>query len=298
MFLNILYHVMNLTYIYIMKKNILKIAGTDVKQRVLALIAKLQSFKEELEAIHYTKEEQEYFEKMWQVWDFFTSFDDEEAYEVFSHTKEFEEFNMFFVKQDEYFERSLDSAEAINIVTKNPTEDILDVLANNFSKNVFLQAAEEIQSLDTKDIHTLIMVGCGPMPETVISIAENTNISKIIAIDSDAEAVFVAGRVVNKLGLADRIILRSASGQDFDYSQADAIHIANFVRGKKEVLDQISKTAKGGCKVIARKAKLLSNLAYESVFPELHQRLIVKKEVQGSFYSYYIFEKFVFDDLK
>lgn len=265
-----------------------------LKKKVIELISTLETLKKNIESVHCTKDEKLFFSRMWDMWDFFNSYNDEKAYEVFSHTKEFAEYNKFFKEQNGYFERALDSAESLNIIAQNPEHDILDLLDHTFSKKVFLQTADEIKEIDTKKVKTLVMIGCGPMPETVIHIAENTDIEKIIGVDIDAEAVFMAGRVIHKLGLDDRVVLNNLAGELFDFSEADCIHMANFVRGKKEVLEQISKTAKDGCTIITRKTRLLSNLAYEEIYPKIHPRLVVTKEVKGIFYNFFVFEKFYF----
>ena len=264
--------------------------NTPIDKRVTNLILRLEKLKRDLEPIHYIYNKKEFFSFMWEMWDFFKNYNDIKAYELFSNTDKFTEYQIFFTEKDEYFEKAIDLSEALNILAKNTDIDLVNTLDNNFSKNVFLQTQNEINAISSETIKTLIMVGCGFTPETILYIAQNTNIENIIGLDYDPEVISIAREVIHKMGFDEKVTLKQAYGDEYNYKDADCIHMANFIRGKKETLNQISKTAKDGCTIIARQANLLSNLVYEEIYPKLHNRLIIKDLIQGCFYNFYIFK--------
>ena len=79
----------------------------DLRKRVIDLMLKLQELKNEVEDIHYTQEEELFFEKMWNVWEFFETYSDKEAYEIFSHTKEYQFYKEYFHEKDFYLKELL-----------------------------------------------------------------------------------------------------------------------------------------------------------------------------------------------
>jgi len=257
-----------------------------MSNNLIELIQKLKKFKT---AIECTNNKEDFLKQMNELWLFFNNYNDIKTFELFYDTPEFIIFKEFFQAQDSVFEPELDKYEAMVFLKNHSGGDILKKL-NYFSKSVFIQIEEEIEAIERTNIKKLVMIGCGSMPETVIFLAQNMNIKEIIALDSDFNAVLLAREVIYQLKLSHKVDVQHSLGEDYDYFDADYVHIASFVQRKKEILYQISKVKKRGVKVIVRTPELLSTLVHEDI-PH-NTPLYFKKKVKKNrgFCSFSIFE--------
>jgi hypothetical protein len=88
------------------------------KNKLDELVAKLQYFKDKLEDINYTHDQQKYMEIMKEFSVYRRSIKDEELCEIFFHSKYYKEFRDFFQEKAAYYRRALEAGESISIISK------------------------------------------------------------------------------------------------------------------------------------------------------------------------------------
>lgn len=265
-------------------------------ERLAILIQDIEGFVKEAETIDYVYEHEKLVAFMKKFWEYILSFNDEEVFDHFLHTKIFEKTRSLLSLFENFYERSLETKESMIIlsgVLKSDNKHLLAFAEDLFVVENYKIVQQELNLFEQKNIKKLAMVGCGPLPETIIFLAENTEIETIIGIDNNQEAIFLAGEVLRALGLERRVKLLCSSGETVDYSDFDAIHIANSVWRKNAILERIEKTGKDGVEVLIRIPFNLSHLIRENV-SKIPYRFIKKYEGGQSLYqlnSYLLLEK-------
>ena len=244
-----------------------------------SLESDLDSFREKLEKVDYSKDEKAFFTLMQEFWAFISWFTDERLYSIFEHSQYFALYQNFFSKNEEFYVRALETVESLSVLTNKDWKNIsfYDKFTLQNPKEVYKQTWIEIWMLDLEDAHTLVMVGCWPLPETILFYYENTLIDTIVALDNNQEAVVMAGKLIRSQSL-NRIKTIRIDGTHYDYKDADIICLANFVSPKSKVFDQIAKTAKVNVQIVTRTPILFWRMLYEDTVNALNSRLAVVKE--------------------
>jgi 16S rRNA G527 N7-methylase RsmG len=99
----------------------------------------------------------------------------------------------------------------------------------------------ELQLIDSKNIKNICMIGGGQLPISAIMYAQKTT-AYITIIEKSGRRVNLSRKVVEALGLQDRIIIINKKAQEVDYSQMDAVIFAAMADPKHEVLLKVSET--------------------------------------------------------
>ncbi len=120
-----------------------------------------------------------------------------------------------------------------------------------FAVEAYSRVADMFSWSDFETCKQFIMIGCGPLPVTLLHVADKCPDINILGIDIDNESIEMAKRVVRRLGL-QTIELQHNDGISYVYSGASIIYVANLVFPKAEVLKQISRSAEPGSLVILR----------------------------------------------
>jgi trans-aconitate methyltransferase len=105
-----------------------------------------------------------------------------------------------------------------------------------------------------KDFHagnSFVMVGCGPLPVTLLHVADRYPTLNIHGLDSDKQSIEVARQVLDVFGVAKAELLHT-DGTAFDYAHAKIVYVANLVYPKSAVLKQICRSGRCGTLVILR----------------------------------------------
>jgi hypothetical protein len=129
----------------------------------------------------------------------------------------------------------------------------------------------ELQLVGDAALQLVIVVGCGPYPETLLAISESAlTIHRVVGLDRSPQAVRIAGEVIKRCRAAKqhlpRVRAECAPAAEASYQAADVVLLANGVEGKRAVLHRIAATAPPGVRVLARNPVLLGRLLYEDVF--------------------------------
>lgn len=250
------------------------------------LISELDVFRQKLWKIDYIHNKYEFLQTMKDLRKYLSSCDDDKVTDLFLHSKFYIENVDFFVSMNQYFIRAMEADEALGILSKNQGDKrVIECMDVDYIIEDYQRKWNDIKDLDIKWDETLVMVWCGPMPETMLYIYENTPIKKVIWVDYNYEAIYIAWEMVRALGLTD-IQLTYADGCDFDYSDVDIVYIPSFVEVKSEVMDQIVKTWKKDVQVLVRDIEWMNQLVYRWLSKDINPELKVSS-VSTSAWTYH-----------
>lgn len=256
------------------------------KIRLEELTRVFDDFKQQLESCDYTHENEMFLDIMREFRKYIASIDDEKLCEIFMHSKDYEHYCSFFKQYNDYYMRALESAEAVSVITrKNISENnFVELFDRDHIRQRYLNKAKELQTLDFSHARKIVMVGCGPMPETILYISENTGISEIIGLDNSKEAIYISSQIISTLGF-EWITLIHIDGADYDYHDADIVYIAWFVSPKKKVLDRIAQTAPRHVQILVDSPINMLKMVFEDVASTLNGRLkIVSRSLISTLY--------------
>lgn len=252
--------------------NLTKIEKAELNE----LIKKLDSFKKTLEECDHTHEIEYFFSTMRQFRKFVASVENETLCDNFFHSKYYEEYRIFFRDKNYYYMRAVETIEAASIIEKwTHRWSFVKLIDREYIKERYIGKTEEVKHLDLKQIKQLVVVGCWPMPETMIYIYENTKVDNIIGLDNSREAIFTATRMIKWLGIKN-IKLLCIDGIDYNYQDADAVYIPGFTYPKEKILNRIATTGKNSVQILVRTPNLLWKMLFDDI-EKLHSRLVIRK---------------------
>ncbi|AKM79557.1 hypothetical protein A3D86_01940 [Candidatus Beckwithbacteria bacterium RIFCSPHIGHO2_02_FULL_49_13] len=163
--------------------------------------------------------------------------------------------------------RSIDTLYEIFLETK-AVLDLLEnkqELKNNFHLMRDYQTAKMEGEMGSFDRHSKVaFVGSGPFPSTAIAY-HRTFGCQITGVDYNPEAVMLADKMLNRLGLEGSIWSVSCAGEDFDYSGFSHVVLAGIAEPKEEILEQIYQTTNSNIRVVSRTTDGLRQFFYKPV---------------------------------
>ncbi|MCW5716110.1 MAG: hypothetical protein KIT43_16475 [Bauldia sp.] len=125
------------------------------------------------------------------------------------------------------------------------------LLRRVFGENSGTWQRELARELDDSRVARVVMVGCGPLPATLLWLVDRYPDLHCVGLDTNAGALETAERLVRMLG-ASRLRLACIDGVDYDYATADLVYVANQTAPKRDVLERIAATIRRPATVIAR----------------------------------------------
>ncbi len=77
--------------------------------------------------------------------------------------------------------RSLESIQSLSVMTQwiHNFKSFWELLDKELIRESFEKKWEEIASLDLKKAKSIVLAWCGPMPETLLYLYENTDINRL-----------------------------------------------------------------------------------------------------------------------
>jgi SAM-dependent methyltransferase len=127
--------------------------------------------------------------------------------------------------------------------------------------------AQSLALVDVAACRRFLMVGCGPLPDSLLYLHEETAVESLVGIDRDPQALRRARELSAAFGL-ERIEIRDADARDFDYAGFDLICCSAFLTPRREVLARVAATARPDCAILLRDPVLTGKLFFESVLPD------------------------------
>jgi len=250
--------------------------SSELRKKVDEVFEKFEEFKIQFEKYPYAQKQQKFFQVMEKFRIYLANITDEKLIDMVMHSERYVHYKKYFRDQNDYFMRALETVEALDIINKNTGVDstLLNIISTDYLKNRYLQKSHDLRLANLSNIKKIVMVGCGPFPDTLLYLYENTNIPELIGLDYNEEAIFISAQFIENLGF-DRIKLQCMDGTLYDYADADLIYIAGFVHQKDEVLKQIAETSTNkNAEIIVDSALGMQKLLFENVNNHtLHPRL-------------------------
>jgi hypothetical protein len=147
----------------------------------------------------------------------------------------------------------------------------------DFMRNAYARVDGMFEHVDFANCRRFVMVGCGPLPVTILHVVRRTRVPEAIGLDVDDEALALAGRLMSQLGIR-RVRIIARNGLAYDFKDADVVYVANMVVSKTGVLERIADTARAGSQVIVRDPVAMGHLLAESSEGTLDSRFAVIAE--------------------
>lgn len=236
------------------------------------IINELEDFKKDIDNIDYIHNKTHFFDLM-KNFRKYIAWLDSEMFEVFYHSKYFNIYENYFTSTHEYYLRSLESIQSLSVMTKwiHNFASITELLDWDVIKESFNRKAIELESINFENVNNFLFAWCGPFPETMLYVYENTEIENILWLDYNHEAIYMAWEMVNWLSM-DNINLKQIDATEFDYKDIDAVSIPLFVNKKSEVINRIIETWKDNIQIIVASPKWFMNLIYKWIWKNLSPR--------------------------
>ncbi len=160
----------------------------------------------------------------------------------------------------------------------------------DFAGRSYARVRDLFEHIDFSDCRAFVMVGCGPLPVTLLHVAERAHVPRLIGLELEPEAARSARDLCRGLG-ADQVEIRECDGREFDYRTADVAYVANLVQPKRAVLRRVADTIRPGARVVVREPSPPGELfAERGVHPsDRHWRVVARGMEDGRFLSYHLF---------
>ncbi len=135
--------------------------------------------------------------------------------------------------------------------------------SHDFTRSAYARVVGMFEQVDFTNCRRFVMVGCGPLPVTILHVVHRTSVAEAIGLDVDEQALELAGRLIGRLGMG-RVRIIGRNGLAYDFRDADVIYVANMVVSKKAVLERVAQTARVGTQVVVRDPVAVGHLLAES----------------------------------
>lgn len=168
--------------------------------------------------------------------------------------------------------KAKESEEARALLREGDGVSLAEGVGGKFAGDSYARVADLFDRVDFRACRELVMVGSGPLPVTLLHVADRTDVPRIVGLDVDEDAVQVAGRICERLG-STRIEVRVCDGRAHDYGGADVVYVANLITPKRAVLARIAETARPGTPVVVREPIGAGVLFAECGVPPSSRRL-------------------------
>ena len=133
-------------------------------------------------------------------------------------------------------------------------------------------------SLDCPSSRSAVMAGCGPLPDTLLCLHDETDIPRLVGIDRDETAVQRARALVDQLGCR-RIEIIHADAVDFNYSDFDIICPSAFIAPRHNIMKQIAGTANSASRILLREPVYTGTLLFEPLDLSVLANFDLRREI-------------------
>jgi len=125
---------------------------------------------------------------------------------------------------------------------------------------------EEFEIVDINENDTILHIGCGPLPNTLITLAQHFK-ANYTGIDKDKEAVKIARKIVKEYRL--NIKIEEGDAIDYPLQHFDIIIVSYGVEPKEKIFKRLRKETKENVRIILRKQWDFMDTIYgRNIIPE------------------------------
>lgn len=121
--------------------------------------------------------------------------------------------------------------------------------------------------VDFPSCKTVVMVGSGAFPSTLLWLRDNYPTLRYVGLDIDSRCVKMATELVAALGF-DNVHFKLIDGRAYDFCSVDFVYVANHVMPKRAVLEQIARSTSVR-QIVVREPTTVGELLAEAVRPNL-----------------------------
>ncbi len=149
---------------------------------------------------------------------------------------------------------------------------IAALLNADFGRRAYDRVADMFEMVDFSTCRRFVMVGCGPLPVTLLHVLDRTDVAEAVGLDINQRAVAMANQLGENSGLK-RLRTLVSNGAGFDFTGADLVYIANMVSPKARILSRIVDQTPGHTRIILRDPHSIGALLAETGVADLDARL-------------------------
>lgn len=130
------------------------------------------------------------------------------------------------------------------------------IFSSSFLRNAYIKfferaTMEEFEMVGIEESDRVIHIGCGPLPNTLISLARNIP-ARYTGIDIDEEAVEIARDMIKKYGI-ENVAIEKGDALSYPLNNFDVIIISYGVEPKEEVFKRLRDETKNDVRIVYRK---------------------------------------------
>jgi hypothetical protein len=146
--------------------------------------------------------------------------------------------------------------------------------ANSVSVRVYNRAGDMFGHLDFRNCRRVVLVGCGWVPVTLFYFSDNTDVSELVGLDVNPDAIAAANELARHLGYG-RVTAELQNGASYNYGETPIVYVVGMTSPKAAVLSRIADTAPDNVQVIVGEPYSLGLLWGEALGPTLDPRFEV-----------------------
>jgi hypothetical protein len=174
-----------------------------------------------------------------------------------------------------YAQLMASAQSAVDLSTRTtPAPKLGERLGDN-TWGAYARMGKTLELFDCSKCRRFLMVGCGPVPDSLFYLHDWTAVPALIGVDNDTAALVKARQLVAAFVL-DRIHIEDGDACDLDYAGYDVVCCSAFLTPRAPIMQRIANTASAGTLVIVRDPVLTGTLLFESVVALLPARFEVR----------------------
>jgi 16S rRNA A1518/A1519 N6-dimethyltransferase RsmA/KsgA/DIM1 with predicted DNA glycosylase/AP lyase activity len=132
-------------------------------------------------------------------------------------------------------------------------------IARHYNDAIADEYKAEYKSFGIPENSTILHIGCGPYPLTVVELALLGNVM-IVGIDKNPLAVQQAREVIERKGLTNKVTIDQGDGSTYPVESFDVIIVSSCSYPKSHILEHLFTTAKPNAIIIVRELRVASKI--------------------------------------
>lgn len=161
----------------------------------------------------------------------------------------------------------------------------LNRFARYYENSIGKEYAKEYAHFGLPKTKHMLHIGCGAYPLTAIILAQTNNISQVVAIDNDQQAVKLAHNIITEKNLQKKITIEHSEGQNYPLKPFDVIIISSCSWPKLDIIEHVLENAKKNCIIILRELNHITPPVIQSI--SNHPNIKIIKQIRHQPFPFY-----------